>query len=726
VSITPRAIGTGLARLDGPDKVRGLARYAFEQPVDRPAHVYALQATIATGRISGIDADAARAEPGVLAVITHRNVAPLASVSDGELGILQSDRVAFRGQFVGAVVAETSEAARQAASLVRLAYEAAPHDVELRADRDDLYAPGQVNGWFDTDSTMGDIDVGLASSRVRVDETYRTPMYYHNPMEPHSTTAIWTEQGLTLYVSTQGVHAIRLGVAEAFGLDPQRVRVISPHVGGAFGSKVRPHPDLILAVLAARAVSGRPVRFALTRQQTFTQIGHRTPTIQRVRFGAGADGRLLAFGHDAIGHTSRLKEFAEQAATPGRVMYAAPNRRTTHRLARLDLPTPDIMRAPGKTPGMFALESAMDELAVALGTDPIELRIGNEPEVDPELGIPFSSRNLVGCLREGARRFGWSGRDPIARARREDGWLVGTGVAASMYPVYRYSGSSATVRLEPGGRYVVSIGAADLGTGTWTALTQIAADALEVPVDAVELRIGDTALPMAQAAGGSAGINTWGSTIIEAAGRFRLRLESEYGGRAPADGLEVTAETPDNPYRGQFAMHGFGALFAEVRVHEETGEVRAPRLLGVFAVGRIINARTGRSQLIGGMTMGLSMALHEQGFLDPRFGEVVNHDLAEYHIATNADVGSVEAYWLDEHDPYVNPMGSKGIGEIGIVGMAAAVANATYHATGIRVRDLPITVDKLLVPPSVVAGAAVAGTAGPGGTGPARGGAGGI
>jgi xanthine dehydrogenase YagR molybdenum-binding subunit len=354
------------------------------------------------------------------------------------------------------------------------------------------------------------------------------------------------------------------------------------------------------------------------------------------------------------------------------------------------------MRAPGEAPGMFALESAMDEMAIACGLDPIEFRVRNEPTVDPESGLPFSSRNLVTCLREGARRFGWELRDPTPRARRDRGWLVGTGVAASTFPVFRLPGSAATIRVDSEGRYAVLIAAADIGTGTWTALAQIAADALDVPMANVDLRIGDSALPPASVAGGSSGITSWGSAVVEAARLLRARLESDHGGTVPAGGLEVTADMPDNPHVGRFAMHSFGAQFAEVRVNEHTGEVRVPRLMGVFAVGQVINPKTARSQLLGGMSMGLSMALHEESVLDPRFGHVVNHDFAEYHIATNADVGSVEVDWVDEEDPYVNPMGSKGMGELGHVGTTAAIANAVHHATGIRVRDLPITVDKLL------------------------------
>jgi xanthine dehydrogenase YagR molybdenum-binding subunit len=344
---------------------------------------------------------------------------------------------------------------------------------------------------------------------------------------------------------------------------------------------------------------------------------------------------------------------------------------------------------------MFALESAMDELAIACGLDPIELRIRNEPAVDPESGRPFSSRGLVACLREGAQRFGWSPRDPRPRTRRDGSWLVGTGVAASTYPANQFP-ATARVGVDQAGRYRVGIAASDIGTGAWTVLTQIAADALEVPPERVHLEIGDSSLPKAGVAGGSAGTASWGWAIFNAASALRTRLQEEYGGSIPAGGLEASGAFETNPEAQQFSMHAFGAQFAEVRVNVDTGEVRVPRLLGVFAAGRIVNPQTARSQLLGGMTMGLSMALHEASVLDPRFGDYVNHDFAEYHIATNADVGTVDVTWIDEEDLHVNPMGAKGIGELGIVGTAAAIANAVYHATGIRIRDLPITLDKLL------------------------------
>jgi xanthine dehydrogenase YagR molybdenum-binding subunit len=697
MGVTTSAVGAPVGRIDGPDKVRGAATYAFEWPVERPAYLYPLQSTIAAGRITSVDPGAAAIEPGVLAVLTHRNAPRLASTRDAELAVLQSDQVAYRGQLVGGVVAETPEIARQAASLVRLDYRERPHDVELRADRQDLFTPKETLADFPMDTGQGDVGAALASAAVRLDATYTTPMYHHNPMEPHAAIAVWTGEGLTLYASSQGVHWFRATVAELFGLDPRRVRVISPYVGGAFGAKIRPHADVILTVLAARVVASRPVKLAVTRQQMFSRVGYRTPTIQRVQLGADADGRLVAIAHDATEQTSKLTEFAEHSTRATPTMYAAANRRTSQRLAALDVPVPEIMRAPGEAPGMFALESAMDEMALACGLDPVELRIRNEPESHPGSGRPFSSRNLVACMRDGARRFDWERRDPAPRARRDRGWLVGTGMAGSTYPVFFWPGSGATIRAGPDGHYGVLIGAADLGTGAWTALTQIAADALEVAVEDVDLRIGDSALPSAAPAGGSAGIASWGTAIVEAARELRARLVADHGGVVPAEGLEVTAEAPDNPDAHRFAMHSFGAQFAEVRVREDTGEIRVPRLLGVFAAGRMINPTTGRSQLLGGMTMGLSMALHEHSVVDQRFGHVVNHDFAEYHVAANADVGSIEVHWLDERDPYVNPMGAKGIGELGIVGTAAAIANAAHHATGIRVRDLPITADKLLL-----------------------------
>ncbi len=693
VSITQRVIGAPLDRIDGPKKVTGTAPYAFEHTLDEVAYAFPVQSTIAKGQIVSFDTSVAQAIPGVLTVLTFENAPRLKPHSRAELAVLQSNAVAYRGQFVALVVAETLEVARQAADAVVVRYEEQPHSVVLRADSSDLYKPEKVNPAYETDTASGDVESALASAAVSIDHTYTTPAYHNNPLEPHATVAQWSSDGVTLYDSNQGAHVIRDIVAQVFALEPERVRVISPYVGGGFGSKGTAHPHVILTVMAAQVVR-RPVKFALARQHMFAVAGYRTPTIQRIRLGAHNDGRLTAIAHDVVEQTSTVQEFAEQTALATRMMYAAPNRSTTHRLARLDVPTPAWMRAPGECPGMYALESAMDELAIACGLDPIELRMRNEPETDPETGHSFSSRGLVACLREGAQRFGWQSRNSTPGNHTDDRWLIGTGVAASTYPTRRRP-STATVHVNYEGQYSVLIDASDIGTGAWTVLTQIAADALETSVERVHLEIGDTQLPQASLAGGSMGTASWGTAIVGAARRLSTRLQ-EVNGVVPTEGLEATYEGEDNPEAKRFAMHAFGAQFAEVRVNRDTGEVRVPRLLGVFAAGRIMNAKLARSQLLGGMTMGLSMALHEESVMDACFGDYVNHDFAEYHIATNADVGTIDISWIDEDDPYINPMGAKGIGEIGIVGTAAAIANAVYSATGIRIRDLPITLDKLL------------------------------
>ena len=692
-TIHERVVGQALSRLDGPKKVTGTAPYAFEHSPEKVAYGFPVQSTIVKGHIASIDVSKAQAIEGVITILTHENAPQLQPQIDAELHVLQSDVVAYRGQFIAFVVAETLEIARQAAEVVVVTYVEHAHDVVLSADSNALYKPDKLNAIFETDTSTGDVDVAFASAPIVLDQTYTTPAYHNNPMEPHATVAEWNENGVTLYDANQGSHIIQMQVAPVFGLKPEQVRVIAPYVGGGFGSKGFTHPHVILTVMAAQVVR-RPVKFSLTRQHMFAVVGYRTPTIQRLRLSAGKDGRLTAISHDVIVQTATIKEYTESAAVVTRMMYAAPNRSTTHRLAKLDVPIPSYMRGPGECPGMFALESAMDELAIVSEIDPIELRIRNEPDVDPKTGYPFSSRGLVACLREGAQRFGWQSRDPTPGTRREGRWHIGIGVAASSYPTLSMP-STATIRLTPDGQYTVLIDAIDIGTGAWTVLTQIAADALEVPVESIHLEIGDSSLPPAAFAGGSLGTASWGTAIVEAAHTFREQFQEAYG-VIPEAGLEVTVTSLANPDTKRFAMYSFGAQFAEVRVNRDTGEVRVPRLLGVFAAGRIMNAKTARSQFLGGMTMGLSMALHEHSVLDPHFGDYVNHDFAGYHIATNADVGTIDVSWIDEDDPYVNPMGAKGIGEIGIVGTAAAIANAAYHATGIRIRDLPITLDKLL------------------------------
>ncbi|MDO3647015.1 xanthine dehydrogenase family protein molybdopterin-binding subunit [Nocardia mangyaensis] len=690
-TVRAHSIGTSPTRVDGPAKLRGRAPYAMEHPQRDPLHAFAIQATIARGRVRDIDSVAAERMDGVVAVLTRHNAPRLAVDDDKELFILQDDEVAFRGQLLGAVIATSPEVAREAAALVRVTYDERPAEVTFSPDRDDLYAPEDVSGGFATDTSIGDVDAALAIAPVSIDHTYSTAMVHNNPMEPHATIAQWTaEDALVLFDSTQGPHVVRSAIGPLFGLEPEQVRVIAPYVGGGFGSKGEPHANIVLAVMAATLTDGRPVKLPLTRQQMFTLTGYRTPTSQRVRLGAHRDGTLTAIAHDVIEQVSTVKEFAEQTAISSRMMYSATNRSTTHRLATLDVPVSSWMRAPGHCPGMYAGETAIDELAVALGMDPIALRIHNEPEVDPESGRPFSSRGLVECLRTGAARFGWSQRDPTPRSRREGRWLIGSGVAAATYPADVSPGNSARVR-RVGDRYEVAIDAMDIGTGTWTTLGQIAADALGVGQDRIDLRIGDSGLPAGTVAGGSSGMASWGSAVVAAANGFRDRF-----GSTPADGDEITVEAPEDPERDNFSTHAFGAHFVEVRVDADTAEIRVPRVVSVFAAGRIINPRTARSQFVGGITMGLGMALHEQGVVDPRVGQVVNHDLAGYHIPVNADIGEIDVSWIEEHDPHVNPLGSKGIGEIGIVGSAAAVGNAIHHATGVRVRHVPVHLEDLL------------------------------
>ncbi|WP_049573718.1 xanthine dehydrogenase family protein molybdopterin-binding subunit [Streptomyces sp. SBT349] len=705
-SRTP-VVGTPLSRLDGPLKVRGAATYAFEHRVDDPAYLGLVVSSVTRGRVTAVDDSAALAEPGVLAVLTHAN-APRLAGDDPELAILWSAEVWWRKQVVAAVVAETIEVARYAAGLVRVSYEELPHDTEMRHDEDAWEKPGAHVGLFgtaegelnngmpDADSAVGDVETALAEAPVAIDVTYTMPHQFQSAMEPHAAIAEWTgEDTLTIHCSSQGVTDARRWIAMTLGLPPENIRLISPHVGGAFGSKTFPQAYAVLTAMAAKVV-GRPVKLALTRQQMFFMTGYRAPCRHRMQLGAGRDGRLTAIAHDSVQQTARSKKYAEQIAVVSRTMWAAPHRRTTHRLLPLDFSVPTIMRAPGEAQGTYALESAMDEMAIELGMDPVEFRILNEPDAHPESGLPFSSRRVVECLREGARLVDWDRRDPTPRSRRENGWLIGTGVAVGGYVAPQLPGNATRIEAAAGGRYTVSIAAADIGTGTWTALTQIAADGLGAGVDAVTLRIGDTDLPPASAAGFSSGISSWGASIVAATREMRRLVDEEHGGAIPAEGLDITVEAPPNPNASRYAMYSFAAQFAEVRIHEETGTVRVPRLVGVFDVGRVVNPRTARSQLVGGMTQGISMTLHEVGVVDNRIGQIVNHDLATYHVAANADVGSVEAHWLDAVDPYTNPLGTKGLGEVCVVGTAAAITNAVYHATGLRIRDLPITLDKLL------------------------------
>ncbi|MFF4700399.1 xanthine dehydrogenase family protein molybdopterin-binding subunit [Streptomyces chattanoogensis] len=688
------AVGTAHTRVEGLAKVTGAARYAGEIPFAELAHGWLVLSTVARGRIRSVEDASVRAMPGVLTVLHHGNAPRVDGDYVGMLGkpdptvaVFQHDRVPYLGWPVALVVAETSEQAREAAEALVVRYDQEPHDVAFFAGRPGTYTP-ETPG---TETEKGDLEAELAASAVVVDAEYTTPEEHHSSMEPHAAMARWDSGRLEVVDSNQGSTWVAGELAKLFSLDPESVRVRSEHVGGAFGSKgVRPHQ--VLAVMAA-TVLHRPVRVVLTRRQMFSLVGYRSPTAQRVRLGADADGRLRALDHQAQSLTSTVYEFVEPSAGVGRAMYDADAHHTVNRVVALDVPTPTWMRAPGEAPGSFALESALDELAEKCGLDPIALRTRNEPDAGPVSGLPFSSRNLLACFEEGARRFGWADRDPAPGLRREGRWLLGTGTAAASFPA-RAMPSTAAVTAEADGTFTVRITAADVGTGARTALTLIAADALEVAPDRIRMKIADSDFGPAMVAGGSMGTSSWARAVIAAARDLREQLA--LGGDIPPQGITARADTTEAlGALPEKERHSFGAQFAEVAVDTTTGEIRVRRLLGIFAAGRIVNPLTARSQFIGGMTWGLSMALHEEAIRDQASGGHVNADFAGYHFAAHADVPLIEADWVD--DPDDDPVGIKGIGEIGIVGTAAAIANAVWHATGVRHRNLPIRPDRVLL-----------------------------
>lgn len=739
---TPPLVGQSIGRVDGRLKVTGAATYAFEfKPSRAPAYGFIVPATIAKGRIRTIDARVAERAPGVLLVMTHRS-AP----SQPEFGpprvpnrfararpFLRDDRVRFWGEPVAFVVADTFEAARHAASLVQVDYAAEPQLTDLRASLGAAYAPEGVtaSGRVKADTALGDFDAAFASAPVTVDGTYWTAYQMHNAMEPHAAMAEWEGVQLTLHTATQTVADTRAAVAATLGMTVGNVRIVSPFVGGGFGGKLGVRAETILAALAARELR-RPVKAAQTRQQIFHNVGHRPASMQVVKLAATRDGRLTGISHDAVVQSTRMEEFAEQNAVPTRSLYAAPNRSTRHRLVNLDMQGGEPVRAPGEAPGLLALETAMDELATALGIDPVELRILNEPELDPERQVPFSSRGLVRCLREGAARFGWAGRPRTPGSRREGRWLVGYGMSAAIRSNY-IARAEATATLDRTGTVTVRTDMTDIGTGTYTILTQIAADELGLPPGRIVVQLGDSRFPRSPGSGGSWGAASAGSAVKDACGALRSMILEQVrtlpgsplagangdaairdgivtlGGRSAGieavgaavagDGLEARGQVAgmaDNPAYREFSQHGFGAHFAEVRVDGDTGEIRLRQMLGAFAVGKVLNPKTARSQMIGGMIWGLSQALHEDAVVDPRFGHFVNHDLAEYHVPVHADVPDVDAFFVPEEDDKGNPLGIKGIGELGICGSGAAIGNAVFNATGVRVRRFPVTLDQVM------------------------------
>ena len=711
-------IGRPLDRIDGPRKVTGRAIYACEEwSAGPPLYGFLVEAAIARGTITALETGRAERAPGVRGVITHRNALPThppdpsVSTYSRALPMLEGPEIRCFGQPIALVVAETFEQARAAARLLDVRYHVAHGHYDLAARLDHEGAPPIIRGWFPTDSLIGDFDDAFARAPVRVDETYTTPYELALPMEPHGCVAAWDGDEVTAYPTTQVVAEARQRIAATFGIPPDKVRVIARFVGGGFGSKLGVHAETILAVMAAKLL-GAPVKVTATRQQMFHLGGHRPASRQRVRLGADRDGRLVAFGHDTIQKTSAVSDYVEQIATTGRGLYAAPNRRSTHRTVELDLPGAEDVRAPGEAPGLLAIEAAMDELAYALDLDPVELRLVNEPAAHPESGLPFSDRRLVECLREGARRFGWDRRPRRPATLRDGRWWIGYGMAAAIRPHFQ-APSEVEVRLAGDGRATVRSDMTDIGGGTYTILAQVASEALGVPIERVRVELGDSRLPAGAGSGGSWGASNSCTALWRACEALRGKVHAAApegdgaldGGLVDLvakhfpHGVAATGAVIDMFDDPAFAKHWFasyGAHFVELAVDADTGEVRLRRMLGVFDAGRIYNAKTARSQLVGGMIWGLSNALHEEAVVDARTGAFVNRDLAQYLVPVHADVPAIETVLLDGFDAAANPTGAKGIGELGICGSGAAVANAVYNACGARVRDFPITIEKIL------------------------------
>ena len=695
-------IGQPVNRIDGPLKTSGRATYAAEYwNAGEPLYGFIVGATIGKGRIDSIETARAEQAPGVRLVMTHRN-APAQGKADPAIlsaysrayPTLDGPVIHHYGEPVAFVVASTYEQARAAATLVDINYVEEPGRYDFLARLDDAYAPKAVNAGLATDSAVGDFDGAFRNAAITVDQTYTTPFQCAQPLEPHACMAVPSGEDLTFYVSSQIVAEARDAIAATLQMDARRIHIVSAFVGGGFGSKLGIHAETILAGIAARELK-RPVKVVMTRQQIFQLLGVRSITRQRVRLGATRDGRLVALGHDVTMHTSPLAEYAEQTATSARPMYAAPNRLTRHRLVELDLPRGEDVRAPGEAPGLLAIESAIDELAAALNMDPVEFRIVNEPAVHPETGQPFSDRRLVECMREGARRFGWTQRSTQPGSRRDGRWLVGYGMAAAVRMQFQLP-SKATVRMESDGRVLVRSDITDIGTGTYTIVAQVAAETLGVPLEHVRVEIGHSDYPPGAGSGGSFGATNTCTAVYNACIALQAKLR---GGDIPREGLEAEGEIAamwDDPNYRDYSIYAYGAHFAEVGVDADTAEVRLRRMLGVFSAGRIFNAKTARSQLIGGMIFGVSSALHEEALVEPRTGAFLNRDLAGYLLPVHADIPEIDAVLLESFDAKANVLGAKGVGELGHCGANAAVANAVFNATGVRVRDFPITIEKLL------------------------------
>jgi xanthine dehydrogenase YagR molybdenum-binding subunit len=687
-------IGAPRDRVEGPEKVSGTAMYTGDVAVPDMLHAVAVPSTVGNGRIRSIDESRARAEPGVVEIMTHLNAprvdAGKSSPMDSVLFLLQSDAVLFDRQPVAVVIADTFEQATHAADLLRIDYDDATPVTEL--DTADRYVPDEI---FEQPAQhqRGNPHTVFARAPVTLEREYRTPTEHHNPMEPHATVAQWDGDRLTLRDSTQWVFGVRRRIAAVFGISPSHVLVIAPFVGGAFGGKGTMWSHVALAAMASKMVE-RPVKIVVTRPQMFGWVGHRPQTKQRLRIGAARDGKLLSLRHDVLSETSMNDEFIEPCAVFSRDLYAVDNYGMTDELARLNISKPTFQRAPGESTGSFATESAMDELAYELGIDPVELRLRNYSERQPNDGKPYSSKRLRECYFRAGEAFGWSRRNPKPRSMHRGKMLVGMGMATASRSVF-WSSASVRVRMNPDGRVDLACGTIEQGTGSPTVYAQLAAEILEVPFEHVRFEYGDTRLPEAPLAAGSQTAGSVGSAVVRAATALRDRLHA-LGNRVPPEGiqLEIRSEAPSRS-DSKYATQSFGAHFAEVEVDPDVGEARVTRFVGAFDGGRILNAKTARSQYLGGIVWGISMALFEDTRYDKRTARIMSANLADYLIPTNADVPDVEIIMIEEDDP-ANPAHVKGIGEVAMTGSAAAVANAVFHATGIRVRDLPITPDKLI------------------------------
>lgn len=696
-------IGTPFGRVDGRAKVTGMARYAADFQPPRHLHAVVLNSTVGRGRIVSVDDEAALRLPGVTAVISHRNAPRLPyrahkgaiDPAVGErLHVLQDDLVHFHGMPIALVVAETIDQAEHAARAVSIQYAAEPilvdlHDAAVQSVVPEAATRPGVRVRADT--IRGDADGAYQRSAVRVDARYETARENHHPMEPHATVAQWNGDRLTLWSKTQFVMNEQAEIAAVFGLPADNVKVICPFIGGAFGTSLRTWSHVTLAALAARHV-GHPVKLVLERRQMFHTTGHRPRTLQRVALGASSDGRLASVVHEGTGETSRYEQFIEPLTYPSSLMYACPNVRTRYRIAPLDTGSPNHMRGPGEATGMFALESAMDELAAALRMDPVALRTLNEPTIDEHENRPFSSRSLLRCYEIGSERFGWHRRDPRPGSMHDGHWKIGWGMAAAMYPCL-FSPASAVVRLLEDGSAVVEAAASDMGPGTYTSISQIAAETLGISIGRIRFSLGSSDFPPTPSHGGSQTMASVGSAV-RAACLAALEQRSRQAGRLPVEASASASRDPDAAQR--FTMHAYGAVFVELGVDTALGIARVRRMVGAYAAGRIVNPKLARSQCTGGMIGGIGMALMERSVLDPRDGRVVNANMADYLVPVNLDTPQLEAHFVEEHDPWVNPLGVKGLGEIALVGVAPAIANAVFHATGRRVRELPIRVEHLL------------------------------